>query len=145
MPCSRRSILRPSATARELELLGPLGVAYVAVRGYAAPEVEPVFRRARELCERVGQPLQLFAIMLGIWEWHTVRGDLRLCGDLAVEGIDFARSQNDPGIMMEALFMRGETMLHRGDFAGARESFADAVEHYDDRERTKVLGRPHQS
>jgi serine/threonine protein kinase/tetratricopeptide (TPR) repeat protein len=123
--------------SRELELLGPLGVAYVAVRGYAAPEVEPVFRRARELCERVGQPLQLFAIMLGIWEWHTVRGDLRLCSDLAAEGIDFAASQNDPGIMMEALFMRGETMLHRGDFAGARESFADAVDHYDDRERTK--------
>jgi len=127
----------PERDGRELELLGPLGVAYVAVRGYAAPEVEPVFRRARELCEGVGQPLQLFAVMLGIWEWHTVRGDLRLCGELAVEGIDFARSQNDPGITMEALFMRGETMLHRGDFAGARESFADAVEHYDDRERTK--------
>ncbi len=92
---------------------------------------------ARELCERVGQPLQLFAIMLGIWEWHTVRGDLRLCGDLAAEGIDFARSQNDPGIMMEALFMRGETMLYRGDFFGARESFATAVDQYDDRERTK--------
>jgi predicted ATPase len=123
--------------SRELELLGPLGVAYVAVRGYAAPEVGPVFQRARELCERVGQPLQLFAIMLGIWEWHTVRGDLRLCGDLAAEGIDFARSLNDPGILMEALFMRGETQLYRGDFVGARDSFATAIDQYDDRERTK--------
>jgi serine/threonine protein kinase/tetratricopeptide (TPR) repeat protein len=127
----------PERDGRELELLGPLGVAYVAVRGYAAPEVGPVFRRARELCERVGQSTQLFAVMLGIWEWHTVRGDLRLCGDLAAEGIEFARTQNDPGIMMEALFMRGETMLHRGDFAGARDSFATAVGQYDDRERTK--------
>jgi serine/threonine protein kinase/tetratricopeptide (TPR) repeat protein len=121
----------------ELDLLSPLGVAYVAVRGYAAPDVGPVFQRARELCERVGKPLQLFAIMLGTWEWHTVRGDLRLCGDLAAEGIEFARSLNDPGIMMEALFMTGETMLHRGDFAGARDAFALAVSQYDDRERTK--------
>src|SRR5205823_3506874 len=29
--------------ARELELLSSLGVAYIAVRGYAAPEVGPVF------------------------------------------------------------------------------------------------------
>lgn len=122
---------------RELELLSPLGVAYVAVRGYAAPDVGPVFRRARDLCERVGHPLQLFAIMLGTWEWHTVRGDLRLCGDLAAEGIEFARSLNDPGVVMEALFMLGETMLYRADFAGARDSFASAIAEYDDRERTK--------
>ncbi len=123
--------------ARELELLGPLGVAYLAVRGYAAPEVGPVFRRARELCERIGQPHALFALMLGIWEWHTVRGDLRLCAELAAEGMEFADRQNDPGIMMEALFMSAETMLYRADFAGARDRFAIAVARFDDRERTR--------
>jgi tetratricopeptide (TPR) repeat protein len=40
-------------------------------------------------------------------------------------------------MLMEALFMLGETMLYRGDFAGARERFATAVTGYDDRERTK--------
>jgi predicted ATPase len=35
------------------------------------------------------------------------------------------------------LFMSGETMLYRADFAGARSSFATAVAKYDDRERTK--------
>src|SRR5207302_7126070 len=45
----------PERDARELELLSPLGTAYIASRGYAAPEVGPVFQRARELCERVGQ------------------------------------------------------------------------------------------
>jgi predicted ATPase len=123
--------------ARELELQGALGTAYIASRGYAAPEVGPAFRRARELCERVGEPRQLFAIMLGIWEWHTVRSDLRLCVQLAGEGMEFARRLDDPGILMEALFMSGETLLYRGDFAGARESFATAVAEYDDRERTK--------
>ena len=127
----------PERDAGQLELLGPLGVAYLAVRGYAAPEVGPVFRRARELCERVGQPPEVFALMLGIWEWHTVRGDLRLCAQLAAEGTEIARRLGGPGFMMEALFMSGETMLYRADFAGARNDFAKAVAEYDDRERTK--------
>ena len=45
--------------------LCPLGMAYIAVRGYAAPEVGPVFVRARQLCERIGQPPQLFAVVWG--------------------------------------------------------------------------------
>ena len=127
----------PKRDLQELELLGPLGTAYIASRGYAAPEVGPVFQRARQLCERVGQPPQLFAIILGIWEWNTVRGELRLCVNLAAEGMEFAGRLNDPGIMMEALFMAGETKLYRADFAGARDDFATAVAEYDDRERTK--------
>jgi class 3 adenylate cyclase/tetratricopeptide (TPR) repeat protein len=127
----------PQRDARELELLSLLGTAYIASRGYAAPEVGPVFLRARELCERVGQPQQLFALMLGTWEWHTVRGNLRLCTDLAAEGMEFAARLNDPGIVMEALFMAGETLLYRADFAAARDHFATAVAQYDDRERTK--------
>jgi serine/threonine protein kinase/predicted ATPase len=127
----------PERDVRELELLSPLGTAYIASRGYAAPEVGPVFRRARELCERVGQAPQLFALLLGIWEWHTVRADLRLCMDLAAEGMEFARRHNDPGMMMEALFMAGETRLYRADFSAARDRFATAVAEYDDRARTK--------
>jgi class 3 adenylate cyclase/predicted ATPase/tRNA A-37 threonylcarbamoyl transferase component Bud32 len=122
----------------ELELLSPLGTASIASRGYAAPDVGPAFRRARELCERVGPPDQLFALMLGIWEWHTVRADLRLCVELAAEGMDLAGRLKDPGILMEALFMSGETMLYRADFAGARDRFATAVAEYDDRERTRI-------
>jgi len=127
----------PQRDARELELQSTLGTAYIASRGYAAPEVGPAFRRARELCERVGQPTQLFAIMLGIWEWHTVRANLRLCMELAGEGMELAHRLNDPGIMMEALFMSGETLLYRADFSGARDRFAAAVAEYDDRERTQ--------
>jgi serine/threonine protein kinase/predicted ATPase len=127
----------PERDARQLELLSPLATAYIASRGYAAPEVGPAIHRARELCERVGQPSQLFALMLGIWEWHTVRGDLQLCTELAAEGMEFAGRLNDRGIWMEALFMAAETMLYRGDFAGARDHFATAVADYDDRERTR--------
>jgi class 3 adenylate cyclase/predicted ATPase len=127
----------PERDVRELELLSPLGTAYIAARGYAAPEVGSVFRRARARCERVGQPPQSFALLLGIWEWNTVRADLGLCMDLAAEGMAIADQLNDPGMHMEALFMSAETLLYRGDFARARDLFATAVTEYDDRTRTK--------
>ena len=37
---------------------------------------------------------------------------------------------------MEALFLKGLTRLYRGDFAGARECCARAIDEFDDRERT---------
>ncbi len=126
----------PERDARELELLGPLGTAYIASRGYAAPEVGPVFRRAHALCERVGQTPQLFAMMWGNFAFHIVRGDFRICTELADEAMAFGERLNDPGILMEALFLKALTRLYRGDFAGARDCCARAIAEFDDRDRT---------
>jgi predicted ATPase len=122
---------------RELEFLTTLGPAYIAARGYAAPQVGPVLRRAGELCRRIGDDRQLLGIMLGMWEWHIVRGDLRLCVDLAADGMALAERLNDTGVWMEALFMPGVTMFYRAQFAGARACYEKAIASYDDRERTK--------
>jgi len=123
---------------RKLELLNPLGTSLIAARGYATPEVGPVFQRARELCERVGSPTQKFAIMRGAFAWHVVGGDFRLCTDLAAEAMEFARGLNDPGIVMEALFLCSVAALYRGDFSGVREHCERAISEYDDRERTQI-------
>ena len=84
--------LEPSAArdALELELLGPLGTAFIAWRGYADPEVGPILSRAHALCERVGETPQVFAIMWGNFAYHIVRGDFRRCAVLAEEAIAFA-------------------------------------------------------
>jgi predicted ATPase/energy-coupling factor transporter ATP-binding protein EcfA2 len=121
---------------RELELLAPLGTAYIAWRGYAAPEVGPIFRRAHALCERVGATPQLFPIMWGNFAYHIVRGDFVICSELAEEAMTFGELLNDSGILMEALFLRGVTQMYRGDFAGTRDSCARGIADFDDRERT---------
>ena len=126
----------PARDARELEFLGPLGTCYIASRGYAAPEVGPLFERARTLCERNGQTPQLFTMVWGTFAFHVVRGNFRLCADLAEDAVRMGEGLNDAGILMEALFLRGLTKFYRGDFAGAREHFAAALERYDDRART---------
>jgi serine/threonine protein kinase/predicted ATPase len=122
---------------RELQILTSLAPAYIAARGYAAPEAGPILLRARELCEHIGNPQQLFGIMLGMWEWRLVRGDVRLCVNLAADGMELAERQNDPGMLMEALFMPGATHFYHGEFASARACCEKAVTDYDDRERTK--------
>jgi hypothetical protein len=44
-------------------------------------------------------------------------------------------------MLMEAVKMRGQTMLYRADFAAAHDDVAMAVDKYDDRERPST-GRP---
>jgi predicted ATPase/energy-coupling factor transporter ATP-binding protein EcfA2 len=127
----------PERDVRELQFVTTLGPAYIAVRGYAAPEIGPILLRARELCHRIGDPQQLFGIMLGMWEWRLVRGDLRLAVDLADDGMVLAENLSDPGIQMEALFMQSATMFYRAQFEGARLCHGQALAAFDDRERTK--------
>jgi predicted ATPase len=122
--------------ARELELLGPLGTAYIAARGYAAPEVEPVFHRARDLSERAGKTPQAFAMMRGHFAYHIVRGNFRLCTELAAQAVHFAGRSGDPGMLMEALFLQGVAALYRGDFIGTYDYCARALADFDDRART---------
>jgi class 3 adenylate cyclase/tetratricopeptide (TPR) repeat protein len=122
---------------RELQFLTTLGPTYITAHGYAAPEVGPTLLRARELCQRLDDPQQLFGIMLGMWEYCIVRGELRLCVGLAADGMALAERLNDSGVMMEALFMPGVTMFYRGEFAGARACHEKALTAFDDRERTK--------
>jgi len=126
----------PERDARELDLLGPLGTAYIASRGYAAPEVGPVYRRASVLCERAGQTPQLFAMMWGNFAFHIVRGHLRICAELGDEALAFGERLNDPGILMEALFLKGLTRLYRGNFGAARDCCENALSNFDDRART---------
>src|SRR5262249_35496597 len=130
----------PESRARddwELQFLTGLAPAYITARGYAAPEAGPVLARARELCGRIGDTRQPFGVLLGMWEWHIVRGDLRVCAGESADGMALAERLGDPGMMMEALFMRGATMFYRGQFAGARAYHERALAGYDDRERTK--------
>jgi predicted ATPase len=137
------ALLEPLAETREndgqkLTILTMLGPASIAVRGYAAPEVGPILLRACDLCQRIGDEPQLFGILLGQWEWHLVRGDLRPCVGLAADGMALAERRNDPGMLMEALFMQGVTMFYRAQFEPARGCFEKAVAAYDDRERTRL-------
>ncbi len=126
----------PGRDARELEFLTPLGTVFIAARGYGAAEVGTIFKRARELCARVGKPTELFAIMWVAWVWNVVRGDLRLCMELAGQALALAEREADPGMLMEGLFPEAVTCVFRGDFTAAHAHSTRALTQYDDPART---------
>jgi tetratricopeptide (TPR) repeat protein len=66
------------------------------------------------------------------------RGDIRFSMELATEALAFAERRNDPGMIMEALFLMGLTSLYCRDFAAVRDYCSRAVAEYDDRERTQI-------
>jgi len=64
-----------------------------------------------------------------------VRGEYRLCMDLAAEVMEFAERLNEPGLLMEALCFPALTRYYRGDFVGARDCSERALSNYEDRAR----------
>ncbi|PTY05063.1 hypothetical protein DB346_02310 [Verrucomicrobia bacterium LW23] len=127
----------PARNVLELSLLGPLGTAYIAARGYASPEVGPIFKRARTLAALGGNTIEAFVTLRGHFAYHIVHGDFVLCTELAAEAMRLAEEMDDePGMLMEALFLKGLTHLYRGDFAEAQRCCSRALVELDDRERT---------
>ena len=56
----------PEHTHQELDLQTALGPAWMAAKGYAAPEVEQAYARARELCRQLGEHARLFSVLRGV-------------------------------------------------------------------------------
>src|SRR5262249_49244915 len=66
----------PETAARaqqELDVQIALGPALMATRGWAAPEVEQTYGRARALCTQLGETAQLFPTLWGLWRFYQSR------------------------------------------------------------------------
>ena len=108
---------------RELALLKALGVPLIAVRGYASPEVEQVFRRALALCELLGlKDERRFAVLRGLWNCLYDRSELDQAQDLAHALVDLAERHADPGERALAYRALGSTLYVRGELASGRQA-----------------------
>ena len=118
-------------TQKELELQITLGPAWMAVSGYSAPEVEKAYTRARELCQRLGETPELFAILRGLWGFYIVRGDLQTAEELGKQCHFIAERAQKPADLLWTHFMLGMTFFHFGYFTSARSHFERSLALYD--------------
>jgi predicted ATPase/class 3 adenylate cyclase len=91
---------------QELAFQIALGVPLAAIRGFAAPEVEHAYARARELCRQIGESPRLFPVLAGLWRVYLVRGEAQTARELGEQLLALNPRAHDPlGI---ALFFVGE-------------------------------------
>jgi len=128
----------PERTQSELFLQLAVGQALIAVKGQAAPELGRAFTRARELCERLGDPPELFPALWGLWLTHLFRGEIRTAYELAERLLRRARGAHDPALLMYAQTALGATSYWTGELLAAREHLEMALSLYD-RERHRAL------
>ena len=116
---------------QELFLQTTIGPAWMAVKGYAAPEVERVYSRARALCQQLGETPQLFTILRGLWSFYIVRAELRTAQKLGDQLLQLAQDAQDSSLFLEAHYMLGETLYYRGEFASAYTHIERGIALYD--------------
>src|SRR5262249_9439100 len=80
----------PERTQQELTLQLSLGEALIATKGYAAPEAEKAYTRARELCRQSGETAQLFPVLGGLWQFYLVRADYQRARESAEQLLTLA-------------------------------------------------------
>jgi DNA-binding winged helix-turn-helix (wHTH) protein/predicted ATPase len=113
----------PERDRRELALQLAIGPLLMAVRGWAAPEVERAYARGRKLCDQLGELAQLFPILYGLWINHLERFEFRSAYQIGAELLLRAESAGDPTLLLQAHHAFGVSANRMGRFPRAREHF----------------------
>jgi DNA-binding winged helix-turn-helix (wHTH) protein/predicted ATPase len=120
----------PDSAARgqqELDVQLALGPALMAAKGWAAPEVEHTYARARVLCAQVKKTPQLFPTLRGLWRCYRSRGALPTALELGEELYRLAQREAAPTHLLEAHDALGQTLFSLGDYAAAWRHFAQGI------------------
>jgi TOMM system kinase/cyclase fusion protein len=121
----------PERTQQELALQTTLGPVLIATKGWAAPKTGEVYTRARELCQQVGEPPQLFPALWGLYGFYVVRGEFHTARELAEQLLGLAESQQNTAFLVQAYFALGLTLLALGELSSARKYLEQGSTLYD--------------
>jgi len=116
--------------SQELAIQISLGAPLVATKGYAAPEVESTFERARDLCEQIGEIEQLAPALWGLSAFYQVRAKHLVANELAQQILALAQSGENNDLLLVGHWTAGITQTHLGEFSLARDHLEKALEIY---------------
>jgi predicted ATPase len=116
---------------KELALLLALGAPLMSVRGYANPEVEKTYARARELARVAGAPADTFPAMQGLWQYYFVRGMLPASRELGSQLLKIARESANPTFLLLAHRSVASSAFLQGDFETCRTHTQAGIGFYD--------------
>jgi TOMM system kinase/cyclase fusion protein len=121
----------PERAQRELTLQLALGAPLMTTKGYAAPEMEQAYTRARELCRQLGEPPQLFPVLFGLAAFRLTRGEVQTARELSEQLLRLAQSVQDTALLVAAHNALGETLYHLGEFVLAHKHLEQGIAVFD--------------
>src|SRR5262245_16774898 len=116
---------------QELLLETTLGPALMITKGFAAPEVEHAYARARALCQRVGETPQLFSVLRGLWQFYNGRGAYQTAREVGEQCLQLAKQGHDTARLLEAHHTLWTTSFLMGDLPLARTHLEHGLALYD--------------
>jgi predicted ATPase len=108
-------------TQQELTLQIALGAPLRITKGFASPEVERVYARARELSQQIGETPQLFQVLCGMGGFYIARAEFQTAHKLGEQCLRLAQSMQDPALLLQAHYLLGATLFCLGEIVLARE------------------------
>ena len=108
--------------SQELAMQRLLGTAYMATKGYGAPETVEAFDRARKLCAIVHDD-SIYPVMFGVYVSAITRAKHPLAVEAAVEMQQLVARTEDAYAKSAAYMMSGVAYLHIGKLLEARDNF----------------------
>jgi predicted ATPase len=120
----------PDRVQREVHLLIPLGASLSAVKGYAAPEVGETYTYARQLCQHLEDPYQLFPVWRGLHMYSLLRAEWQTAHTLGEQLLTLAQQVQDAAMLVAAHRALGVTLFQLGAVASAQTHFAQGIALY---------------
>jgi len=116
---------------KELTLQIALGAPLRAAKGWAAPQLEQAYARARELCRQVEETSQLFPMLWGLSSFYITQGRLQTARELGEQCLSLARSLQDPASLVGAHYILGVTLSWLGELPLAKAHLEQGIALYD--------------
>jgi DNA-binding SARP family transcriptional activator/predicted ATPase len=120
--------------ARDLEELSlrlALGPALQTTRGYATPEVEQNYARARQLADEIGAPVQRFQALWGMWLVASHRASADTALELGRELLALTERFDDPALRLEGHHALWPVLVWLGNADAARRHLDQGMALYD--------------
>jgi len=131
----------PERMQLQLSLQISLGTTLIATHGYASPQVEQAFTRARDLCRALGDPPQVIPVLYGLCMFRLVRGELLKAQEEGEQLLLLAQQAGDVGYAIGCHAQVGASAFYLGRFDEARIHLEEVIAIYD---RNQHAGLAHQ-
>jgi class 3 adenylate cyclase/predicted ATPase len=121
----------PQRLQRELDVLIALGASLLAVKGYAAGAVRETYTYARQLCQHLEDPYQLFPVLRGLHMYYHVHAELQTAHTLGEQLLTLAQQVQDTAMLVAAHRALGTTLAFVGVPALAHTHLTQGMVQYD--------------